>query len=708
MVNTISAAGVSPLRVIAAACCDLSIAQASMRASALNMEAINRLQTSGIRPTAKRLVLPDAATEKPWASSVYATAASLFEGLHKAATAASSEGHLKSAPSVVIQAQQLKRLVSGRYAPIRKTAQGLRALSEFSHVPLSALHAALTRRGFTGSLEAQVDQIFAELETLKRECFTWNDSDAALVAEAFRRIKAAVKHARESMPLAQALALHGICEFAKVAFTDVSRPAILPAPPAWMNDPVGVHINRQGELVIYHQLNPFSIDLSSPMTALWDNMHYGKYVMDFTTGDAKIMPPVMAPMPAMDEDHCYSGSRFVARDGRVGLWYTSIGPFSGFSDAAVQRVAWASDHNENWFVQEERPALTEAVHPEGLKIYEWRDPKVFEHGGRIYMLLGGALNPRVDKRIPQTLVEGAFGRSANQNGVIALYRAVNDEGTDWEYAGLLLEEPDTTMLECPNIVDIEGRQLLVYYPGRTGKDRHSIYRLGRLGADGARFDTERTGRVDYGDMFAPTLFKGPQGRAMLIGWVKVDIYRRHWKEGYPEGRGWSGCFTSPRFLKLRDGKLWQIPLIPEGLRGATWQREELVLDHAVFNAPLKARTARIQMTLTLEGEDVEAGCIVRCDEEGQGGVRIAVSGNELVVGEKRMPLTSSTVTLDIVVDNSVIEIFADGTPLTHVYDPHPERGSIRFFSTDGKATFHAVEVCELKPRRVEIVERIGA
>ncbi|MFH1829965.1 MAG: GH32 C-terminal domain-containing protein [Pseudomonadota bacterium] len=63
--------------------------------------------------------------------------------------------------------------------------------------------------------------------------------------------------------------------------------------------------------------------------------------------------------------------------------------------------------------------------------------------------------------------------------------------------------------------------------------------------------------------------------------------------------------------------------------------------------------------------------------------------------------------LDIVVDNSVIEVFANGIPVTHVYDPRADHESIKLFATGGRATFNALEVCLLKPAHIEIVENIA-
>ncbi len=706
IMKTINGAGLSPLRVLTAACHDLSALQSALRGAASNVEMANRLQTSGVRPKPERVVEPLPFAEDAIAYPAHEAAQKLFHLLKKAADPEHVEGHLEVLPDVMVTADRFKSLVNGHYAQTTMIVEGLKAVTDFSHTPRAQLHAALAKKGFAGSLEEQIDQILTGYATLEHAILKFNEVDDNVVEESLRCIRAVVGKARATMPLAQALALQGIRACAGVAFADDSRPAILPAPVAWINDPVGVHINRRGELVIYHQLNPYAVDPKRRTHAVWDHMHYGNYVINMQTGRAKIMPPVMAPMHSLDEDHCFSGSRYVTREGRVGLWYTSIGPCTGFTDAAVQRVAWAADRDETWFVQEAPPVLTEAVHPRGLKIYEWRDPKVFDHGGQTYMLLGGALNPRVDTRGADRLRAGARASAVNQNGVIALYKAINTTATAWEYGGLLVKESGMTMIECPNIIDVEGRQLLVYYPSVLGK-RRAQYRLGHLDAHAGTFATEMAGVIDHGDVYAPTLFEGPGGRPMVMGWVKVDLNRRNWNDAYPEGRGWSGCFTSPRLLELRDGKLWQTPVIPEGLRGASWTQEELVLDRTSLNAPLHARTARIQATLALDGDCAEAGLVVRGDDEGQGGVKIVFDGKELMVGEKRMPVNAPSVVLDIVVDNSVIEVFANGIPATHVYDPRVDHGTIHFFAIGGRAAFNALELCLLKPAPVKITNSDG-
>src|SRR5438874_729142 len=76
---------------------------------------------------------------------------------------------------------------------------------------------------------------------------------------------------------------------------------------------------------------------------------------------------------------------------------------------------------------------------------------LFEKGGRTYMVCGGNLN-------------------ANKGGqaVVNVYRAENDDLTEWKYFGVLFQHPDKDVknIECPLFFPLDGKWVLIVSQGR--------------------------------------------------------------------------------------------------------------------------------------------------------------------------------------------------------------------------------------------------
>src|SRR5262249_40512103 len=180
-----------------------------------------------------------------------------------------------------------------------------------------------------------------------------------------------------------------------------------------------------------------------------------------------------------------------------------------------------------WKKHPTNPILTEKLHGD-RKIHEWRDPFVFEHDGRTYMVCGGNLN-------------------ANKGGeaVVNLYRAENDDLTEWKYLGLLFQHPekDGKNIECPLCFPIGEKWGLIVSQGPPVQ-----FFRGDLDAKTMRFTLKLRGVMAHGNYYAPNCLADAKGRRILWGWVP----------DFPAGRGWNGCMTLPRVLTLaEDGTLRQ-------------------------------------------------------------------------------------------------------------------------------------------------------
>ena len=329
--------------------------------------------------------------------------------------------------------------------------------------------------------------------------------------------------------------------------SDRDRPIYHLLPPAyWNNDPNGP-VYFKGKHHLFYQCNPYG--------DTWGNMHWGH----FRSSDLvhwEDMPIALWPSKDKGEDHVFSGCAAITNKKQVMLIYTSIGPRLPEQWAAIPE----DDELIKWKKHPANPILTEKLHG-STKVYEWRDPFVFSHLGRTYLVCGGNLN------------EGKGG-----GAIVNAYRALNDELTAWKYLGVLFQHPDRDVknIECPLFFPLGSRWVLIVSQGRPVQ-----YFVGDLDATTMRFKPASRGIMDLGNYYAPNCCLDGLGRRILWGWVP----------DFPTGKGWNGCLTLPRVLTLEDdGSLGQTPA-PElvQLRGERFSMSDVALEG---RAPARKDTRR--------------------------------------------------------------------------------------------------------------------
>jgi beta-fructofuranosidase len=355
----------------------------------------------------------------------------------------------------------------------------------------------------------------------------------------------------------------------------------------------------------------------------------------------------------------------------VTLIYTSTGKRLPEQWTAVPE----DDQLLRWRKHPANPILTEKLHG-NTKIHEWRDPFVFLHEGRHYLVTGGNLN-------------------ANQGGqaVVTVYRAENEELTEWKYLGVLFQHPDANVknIECPNFFKLGDTWVLIVSQGQPVQ-----YFIGSLDPARMRFQAEKRGVMDYGNYYAPNCMEDGKGRRILWGWVK----------DFPAGRGWNGCLTLPRILTLApDGQLLQQPA-PElqnlrhtGARGPLipeWRVTDLQLnDSSKVLENVQGDTLEIIARLE-PGEAKSCGLRIRRSADGSRAVTIAYDGKQLDVAGTRIPLTLSpemrTLELHIFADRSVLEVYANhGLCVTRVIDPGPRDLGVEVFAKGGTCKLQSLD-----------------
>ncbi len=295
-----------------------------------------------------------------------------------------------------------------------------------------------------------------------------------------------------------------------------------------------------------------------------------------------------------------------------------------------------------------------------------RDPKVVwnEQKQKFYILLGA-----------QTL---------DRRGCVLVYES-KEPLSGWTFAGELKVpgyEAFGGMWECPYIVNISGKDVLIFspqytkLPGRGESTNHNVYLIGHMDYDTLTFTPDGPYRhLDYGfDFYAaqgaaiePAAYD--PDRAILIAWIGLP------DNHYPtadEDADWEGSLSLPRELRVKDGKLVQTPIPAlESLR-----------DKAL--APDGTLPDACELAITAPDGDFEVSLFTR--EDGTGGMKLSYDAARRVctvdrrgmanrfnqqVGEVlEIPLDAPLRTLRAFIDRSSTELFlndGEATFTTHTY-----------------------------------------
>ena len=316
-----------------------------------------------------------------------------------------------------------------------------------------------------------------------------------------------------------------------------------------------------------------------------------------------------------------------------------------------------------------------------------RDPKiVFHEADQTYYILIGA----------QTL---------DKKGTVLIYKSASLlEG--WTFAGQLHVkgyEDFGGMWECPYIVNISGRDVLIFspqyttLPGRGPSTNHNVYLIGTMDYASLTFTPDGPYRhLDYGfDFYAAqgAANVGDPDKAILIAWIGLP------DNHYPtEEEDWEGSMSMPRELRIRDGKLIQTPL----------EEIKQLRDEPDAPAAFTSQTAEscilpgaCELEITCDGGDLTLKLFTK--EDGTGGVLLQYDSakqlcmidrtgmdkrfNEAVGEVLEMPLPSALKKLRIFIDKSSVEFFAndgEATFTSHIYPTDAEHGLRLAGNAEGK------------------------
>lgn len=424
---------------------------------------------------------------------------------------------------------------------------------------------------------------------------------------------------------------------------DTMRPAFHLTPPAGcMGDPNG-GIYHDGWYHIFYGLQPFS---ARPGGWYWAHAR-SRDLLNW-----EHLPPRLTPAFELGLNAVGSGSTLITKGGQKLAFYSQS------KDGPMQfwRAEFTDDDLVAWKHEGKNPILT-LDHP-GLPPYDgfWRDPFVFQAGGRTLMIACADLFE--ENYVP-----------------VPIFEAQNDELTAWEFRGHLFTVSKSSYrnLEVPEFRPIGDKWILM--ASTDAPVDRTVYFIGDFDTETLQFEPEEEGFLDYsGHYYAQESIMDDEGNLFLMSWMPgwdrewLPTYMNHpLKNDHPV---WNGCFALPRKLTLENGQLIQQPIASlQQLRGKSFELKarELPVDGPITAYHLieefRGNQLEIQLKLDLQTASF-CGLNVLSDNEGQGGLFIIWHGDVLNVDGVKVPIkeweTGEYIELQIFVDKKFVEVFVNG------------------------------------------------
>lgn len=408
----------------------------------------------------------------------------------------------------------------------------------------------------------------------------------------------------------------------------------------WINDPNGLVIFKNHYHVFY-QYHPYGTE--------WGPMHWGHVVSDDLT-HWEYLPIALTPDKEYDADGCFSGSAIVWRD-RMWLIYTGFTESNGGEEARQVQCLASSEDGVN-FIKHGIVIGSDKL-PEGYALCDFRDPKVWQQYGEFWCAVAA--------------------RKYGGRGRILLY--CSNDLFEWEFVGDITEQDSKgIMTECPDYREDIGLLTVCeqHQPpeGHIHLNEHTTHwYTGRIDYSMGKFESCKSGICDYGfDFYAPQSFCDTP---IMIGWLAM------WDRNFPSDKyGFAGMLTVPRKLEVRNGELWQTPVI----------KSSEVINKAVDGTFVDSVKIGVVKIKTKNLKDLT----LYLRKKGNTYTKFYLNGNEWVfdrshsgekiegterdtdslAGIRRMPFENCVDTeITVVLDKFSVEIFVNGKALSSTIYP---------------------------------------
>lgn len=465
----------------------------------------------------------------------------------------------------------------------------------------------------------------------------------------------------------------------------------------WINDPNGL-IKHNGLYHLYYQYNPFG--------SQWGHMSWGHA----TSKDLLHWEEQEVAIPE-DEFMIFSGTTVADKENKSGFFKDENGIIAAYTSfefkykedgdidaiAQHQSIALSEDNGYSFQGLSENPVLD-------IKSKDFRDPKLFfdERTQKWNMLVSLADKHKIafyqSEDLLNWLEVSQFGPLGNSNAV-------------WE---------------CPDLFELkirgseETKWVLTLSAGHPQEGFLGMqYFIGEF--DGEQFiadDLPYPLYLDYGkDFYAGITFASTdtQEYATMLGWLGCHIYSKDTPTDI-----WRGAMSLPRNLYLdASDKGIRIksdtPLLYlEPLFEKQWQQQPMDLHNGMIEVPLKSKSFVVTATFQNKGGQV-AGLKVLQSNDHTTIVGIDFAKNEVFIDRRNsgdvgfneqfpskdaapIEFQEGQVTLDIFVDHSIIEVFAQNGEqvLTSLVFPEASGDSIKIFAESGETYIKNFEIRTLK------------
>lgn len=442
-------------------------------------------------------------------------------------------------------------------------------------------------------------------------------------------------------------------------------------PVGLLNDPNGL-IQFKGVYHVFYQWNPF------------DTSHGAKFWGHFTSVDLvhwQEQPPALVPSEWYEKNGCYSGSA-VEADGKLHLFYTGNVKDENGQRQTYQCMAVSTD---GIHFEKKGPVI---FLPEGYTAH-FRDPKVWNHEGTWYMVLGA--------------------QTEDEDGHVVLYSSKNL--TNWTFKGPLAGgnmnglSDFGYMWECPDLFRLGQKDVLLISPQGLEAQGHHCQNLFQSGYFTGEWEPENNlfkhngsfVELDRGfDFYAPQTFEDDKGRRILYAWMGITDENEEFQPTITHG--WIHGLTIPREIELKGNRIVQKPVIEmKQLRKPDkFQEIAFIHDQEKICRNLGGTTSEIHIEIQkVQANQVEFSFhdnvkLRYCNDE----QLFTLERKSFKEGapETRSCEMKSLKNMHIFLDASSIEVFLNGGEevMTARFFPDPDDTSF-VISTDGKAELKIIQ-----------------
>lgn len=406
----------------------------------------------------------------------------------------------------------------------------------------------------------------------------------------------------------------------------------LKSPGNWINDPNGF-IYYKGKYHLFYQYFPYLPE--------WGTMHWGHAVSEDLV-HWEHLGVALFPTKEYDKNGIFSGSA-IEKDGKLYLYYSAVKyletdeedilrakdeKFETSQAMIISKDGYSFDNMNN------KKKIIPVIHDENIAdATHTRDPKVWKYKDGYYMILGSTIS--------------------REKGRILFYKS--QDAVNWEYVCQYENEDFGSVLECPDLFEIDGQYILQASPMDIMKDgmeyaHQSICAPVSFTEEECRISMDKGYQfVDYGlDLYAPQTNPDKEGNRVMIAWARMP---KPVKEK-SERSIWNGMMCIPRMMEIKDGHIY-FKVHPE--INAYMSKKVNSIENIDFTKPFRLKTQLKEgEILNIGGYKIfiEDGCVKA--DRGQ-----VFKGIENIRNINSTPKLDGPCKLDIFVEPNLIEVFVN-------------------------------------------------